>query len=157
MSQDTTLQFFLGANTSNGFVSYFPSCYSKDYTVFILKGTPGSGKSTLLKKLAAQSSEPCERIFCSSDPDSLDGVIFPNRHIVVLDGTAPHVRSANRHKKFLMRRSCTKTPLPKHMSWERCFVCRFCFWTKHFIGMLRHPSYAQLFTSFKKSLFSCSK
>jgi len=91
MSQDSALQFFLGANTSNGFVSYFPNCYSKDYKVFVLKGTPGSGKSTLLKKLCADGPKPCELIFCSSDPDSLDGVIFPVQRVVILDGTAPHV------------------------------------------------------------------
>jgi hypothetical protein len=32
----------------------------------------------------------CERVFCSSDPDSLDGVIFPSLRVSICDGTSPH-------------------------------------------------------------------
>lgn len=32
-----------------------------------------------------------EKLWCSSDPDSLDGVFIPEKHCSVCDGTAPHV------------------------------------------------------------------
>ena len=32
-----------------------------------------------------------EYMHCSSDPNSLDGVVFPELQVAMLDGTAPHV------------------------------------------------------------------
>ena len=34
---------------------------------------------------------PATLYFCSGDPDSLDAVALPERGLLVLDGTAPHV------------------------------------------------------------------
>lgn len=88
--------FFLGANSRHGFYSFYSELIdlkSAD-TVYILKGGPGSGKSSLMKRVAAAAEEKgyeVERIFCSSDPDSLDGIIIPELARAVVDGTAPHV------------------------------------------------------------------
>ncbi len=87
---------FLGANTAKGFVSYFADSYNVDegYRTYIIKGGPGTGKSTMLKTLAAlfsSSGESIELCPCSSDPDSLDAVIFHDKKVVILDGTAPHI------------------------------------------------------------------
>lgn len=60
---------------------------------YILKGGPGTGKSSLMKKIAddmEQNDISCERIYCSSDPESLDAVIFPSLRVSVADGTSPH-------------------------------------------------------------------
>ena len=38
----------------------------------------------------AQNDISCERIYCSSDPESLDAVIFPSLRVSVADGTSPH-------------------------------------------------------------------
>ena len=88
--------FFLGANTPGGFYSLFDELYAprEGWRLWIIKGGPGTGKSTLLKKIAAEAETRglyCERIFCSSDPASLDGVIIPSLKISAADGTAPHV------------------------------------------------------------------
>ncbi len=87
---------FLGSAGAGRFFSLFdcmvPEGEDGWYT-FILKGGPGTGKSTLMKKLAAEAESHdigCERICCSSDPDSLDAVIFPQLKACVADGTAPH-------------------------------------------------------------------
>lgn len=88
--------FFLGANSAQGFASRFDALYDpqSDWRAFILKGGPGSGKSTLMKSVAKsllERGEETELIYCSSDPVSLDAVIFPRVRFCIADGTAPHV------------------------------------------------------------------
>ncbi len=88
--------FFLAANSSNGFFSLFDELYDKDkgWKVYIIKGGPGTGKSGLMKKVAKAAEDMgmyVERIICSSDPDSLDGIIIPQKKLCFADGTAPHV------------------------------------------------------------------
>ncbi len=96
MFQINTLpKTFLAANSAKGFVSYFKECYSADdgWKTYIIKGGPGTGKSSIMKSLAAYFAEKGERVelcHCSSDPDSLDAVIFFDRKAVIMDGTAPH-------------------------------------------------------------------
>lgn len=91
MDAANSAKFFLGANTPSGFVSYFQNCYGNSSKVFILKGSPGSGKSTMLNNIMQKFPLKLERIYCSSDPDSLDGILFTNEKICILDGTSPHV------------------------------------------------------------------
>ena len=88
--------FFLGANAPGGFVSVFGNCYSAEdgWHTYIIKGGPGTGKSTLMKRVAGyfiKQGVRCELCPCSSDPQSLDAVIFPDFKVALLDGTAPHV------------------------------------------------------------------
>lgn len=86
------VDFFLGAlGPSGGFRGYFDSLAAQpDLWLYLIKAGPGCGKSTLMANLARQSAGPVERIHCSSDPDSLDGVIFSSPRAAVLDATAPH-------------------------------------------------------------------
>ena len=89
-------KFFAAANTSNGFSSLFDEIFApeKFRRVYILKGGPGTGKSTLMGNigLIAQSrGYDVEYICCSSDPDSLDGVIITELSVAILDGTSPHI------------------------------------------------------------------
>ena len=87
--------YFLGGNTAMGFYSLyggFPP--HADAFVHILKGGPGTGKSTLLRAIAREADRrgmEVERVLCSGDPDSLDGVYLPARGLAWVDGTAPHV------------------------------------------------------------------
>lgn len=88
--------FFLGANSPGGFQSGFGSSFSVSggWHTYIIKGGPGTGKSTLMKRVAEyflNKGLRCHLCPCSSDPNSLDAVIFPDVKIVLLDGTAPHV------------------------------------------------------------------
>lgn len=89
---DKKIDFFLGAlGPSGGFRGYFDSLAAQpDLWLYLIKAGPGCGKSTLMANLARQSAGPVERIHCSSDPDSLDGVIFSSPRAAVLDATAPH-------------------------------------------------------------------
>ena len=92
-------KFFAAANSYDGFVSYFdkifdPHAFSR---IYILKGGPGTGKSSLMKRILSSLSSrgaTCESILCSSDKDSLDGIICENgdNRIAMIDGTSPHER-----------------------------------------------------------------
>lgn len=95
MKLPTAPCFFLGANTPNGFYSLFDELYEPEdgWHLYIIKGGPGTGKSTLMKHVAAECDKRglyCERIYCSSDPSSLDAVIIPHKKISICDGTPPH-------------------------------------------------------------------
>lgn len=86
--------YFLGASTPRGFFSYFDGLFREVRRVTVLKGGPGCGKSTFLRAIcraAAQRGMEVEQILCSSDPESLDGVILPRLSCAFVDGTAPHV------------------------------------------------------------------
>ncbi len=88
-------KYFLAANSCEGFLSFFGSSYNpKDnWRCYIIKGGPGTGKSSFMKKVAKYAENKNEKYIlcpCSSDPQSLDAVILPNKKTVILDGTAPH-------------------------------------------------------------------
>lgn len=87
---------FPGGNTSKGFFSYYDYVLPQEKAerIFILKGGPGVGKSTFMKKIAeGLCKEGCniEYMHCSSDPSSLDGIVFTEKGIAIIDGTAPHI------------------------------------------------------------------
>lgn len=88
--------YFLGANGPMGFVSLYREFCSPDSGNFlwVIKGGPGCGKSTFMKKIGKAAEDAgldVEYVLCSSDPDSLDGVLIPQWHVGYADGTAPHV------------------------------------------------------------------
>ncbi len=87
---------FLGANTPKGFISFFDELYNPydDTDAYIIKGGPGTGKSTFMKRLGNEADKrglQTERVYCSSDPSSLDALIIPEMKFSICDGTAPHV------------------------------------------------------------------
>lgn len=86
--------YFLGCPTPMGFETHLgDDILSGNFYTYIIKGGPGTGKSTMMKKIAEAISDvdPAELYFCSSDPDSLDAVVFRRLGIILVDGTAPHV------------------------------------------------------------------
>ena len=94
MTQDRHM--FPGNNTSAGFFSYYQYILPQQEAnhIFCLKGGPGVGKSTFMEKIAQciKTHGYCaEYMHCSSDPDSLDGVVFPALRAALIDGTAPHI------------------------------------------------------------------
>jgi len=89
--------YFASANTGNGFVNCFDSIDVEKGMQFILKGAPGCGKNTIMRKVASRyisMGGDIESFYCSSDPESLDGVRLIGSGISIVDGTAPHVIEA---------------------------------------------------------------
>ncbi len=105
------LHFFLGANTPQGFVSRFDQLAdpSDGWREFIIKGGPGTGKSTLMKQAAKafeSESGQIEWIHCSSDAESLDGVIIHDQKIAIADGTPPQENDPFSNKTKKIRQNC---------------------------------------------------
>ena len=90
-----TRHYFLGGNTPKGFCSYYDYLIDSEKAkkVYIIKGGPGTGKSTIMKSAATWAGDngfDVDFLHCSSDPDSLDGIIIDG-DIAMVDGTSPHI------------------------------------------------------------------
>lgn len=87
------MEYFLGCASPEGFRNSFADMLNEDgFYAYILKGGPGTGKSTLMKKFAAAFADENPDVYrCSSDTNSVDAVVLPQRKIIIVDGTAPHV------------------------------------------------------------------
>lgn len=88
--------FFPGGNTSKGFYSFYRYILSQEDAkrIICIKGGPGTGKSSLMKKVGSlflEKGYDVEYHHCSSDNNSLDGVVIKGLNVALLDGTAPHV------------------------------------------------------------------
>lgn len=89
------VDFFLGALSPKGFKGYFGElAAAPGVRMYLIQSGPGCGKSTFMKRLGEAAPWDREEIHCSSDPDSLDGVIFPENGIAFVDATAPHTLNA---------------------------------------------------------------
>lgn len=111
------LEFLLGANTPQGFVSRFDQLAdpADGWREFVIKGGPGTGKSTLMRNIAgalSPYSPHMELIHCSSDVDSLDGVIFHDLKIAIADGTLPHDGRTEAHESIFRAAWNRKAPGP---------------------------------------------
>lgn len=87
---------FLGGNTSKGFYNLFDNLISQEEAnrIVCLKGGPGTGKSSLMKKVGFHfltEGYDVELFHCSSDDQSLDGVLVKGLNVAIVDGTAPHI------------------------------------------------------------------
>lgn len=88
--------FFMSGNTTEGFYSYFDYIIDQREAkrIYCIKGGPGLGKSTFMKNIGVEMEEinhKVEYIHCSSDCNSIDGVVISDKKVALLDGTAPHV------------------------------------------------------------------
>ena len=96
MERSIAPRFCLGANSKAGFCSLYDGFTDPAAGDFLwaIKGCPGCGKSSFMRRIGAAAEQAglrAEYILCSGDPDSLDGVYFPDRRVAYVDGTAPHV------------------------------------------------------------------
>jgi len=88
-------RYFIGSNTSEGFIGYHDRIFKDIKKLYIIKGAPGTGKSNLMRNIANEAenrSLPVKYYYCSSDPSSIDGIVIEKLSIGIIDGTAPHTR-----------------------------------------------------------------
>lgn len=88
-------RYFAAANSGEGFYSFFGEVFDRKQLdkIYLLRGGPGTGKSTLMKKIGKRAEAEglsVHYVPCSSDIDSLDGVIIPEKSTAIFDATAPH-------------------------------------------------------------------
>lgn len=91
--------FYMGANSPNGFKTYYDELKEpragSGWRSFLIKGGAGTGKSSLMRRVIEECTGSkegiVERIHCSSDPSSLDGVILNALKVSICDATFPHV------------------------------------------------------------------
>lgn len=87
-------RYFAAANTGSGFKSFYNEVFKDLNKLYIIKGGPGTGKSKLMRDISNEAQNKnydVEHFYCSSDPNSLDGIIIRDLNIGVIDGTAPHM------------------------------------------------------------------
>lgn len=88
------INYFGSGNTARGFYSLLGSNLQGLERLYILNGGPGIGKSSLMKAIGKEWAEEgynLEYIHCSSNNESIDGVIIPSLKVGIVDGIAPHV------------------------------------------------------------------
>lgn len=88
--------FFVGANSGEGFQNLFSELVDLEdtYDFMVLKGGAGVGKNTFMREIGRTmeaAGTDVEYLWCSGDPDSLDGVVLPELKCAIADGTSPHV------------------------------------------------------------------
>lgn len=91
--------YFVASNSAGGFRSWYGETFDdrRIGRLYAIKGGPGTGKSRFMRDVADAGRARgwrAEMIYCSSDPDSLDGIILTRggqEGIALLDATAPHV------------------------------------------------------------------
>ena len=95
--------YFAASNSKSGFYSYYSGCFDRKEigAVYAIKGGPGTGKSRFMREVANCAKEKgwrVETVYCSSDPESLDGIVLwkEREGIAFLDATAPHVYEPRR-------------------------------------------------------------
>lgn len=95
--------YFAASNSASGFYSHYTACFddARIGHLYAIKGGPGTGKSRFMRDVAEYGvgmGWRCEYVYCSSDPNSLDGVILSRRDraIALLDATAPHLYEPKR-------------------------------------------------------------
>ncbi len=102
MAETGKIRTFIGSNSGKGHESFKNTLYDAGNmnTVILLKGGAGNGKSTLMEKLARaaeMSKDTVERVYCPSDPGSLDAIVCRGKGFAVLDATPPHAFEAELH------------------------------------------------------------
>ncbi|MBE6686966.1 MAG: hypothetical protein E7591_07010 [Ruminococcaceae bacterium] len=86
-------EFFASANSGYGFINMFADAFKDLEHLYIIKGGSGTGKSSFMKRAAKYAQKRGYRVeycLCSSDPDSIDGIIIHGIEVGIIDGTSPH-------------------------------------------------------------------
>ncbi len=84
------LDFFIGSQTPGRYRSYIEDGGGENTQVISLKAPPGCGKSEAMQHVAEQLQGPMEVWHCSCDPDGIDGILFSQKELLLIDSEWPH-------------------------------------------------------------------
>lgn len=89
------VRFFMGTNTPGGFVGFTRDFYNlgDGWRVYLLKGGIGTDKTALLTRVYDRMvgyGPDAHAILCALGPDSLDGLIFEDIRVCILNADSPH-------------------------------------------------------------------
>lgn len=89
------VRFFMGTNTPGGFVSFPGDFYDIDggWRVYLFKGGMGTDKTALLSRVCehmAARGQNAHAIFCALNPGCLDGLVFEDIKVCILNSDSPH-------------------------------------------------------------------
>lgn len=90
----STKHYFACGHTAKGYINLFSSNLEPLNKLFILKGGPGTGKLPFMKKIGSALEglgQKVEYIHSPSDPEALDGVLFPELGVGMVNDTPPHL------------------------------------------------------------------
>ncbi|MDF2905044.1 MAG: hypothetical protein K0R34_365 [Herbinix sp.] len=85
--------YLVYGHTAKGYINLISSNLEPLKKVYILLGGPGTGNLNFMIRIATRLEEleqSVEYLHSPSDPESLDGVLFPGLGIGIVDGAAPH-------------------------------------------------------------------
>ncbi len=88
--------YFAASNSGGGFKNYYGEVFGGAGRIYVVKGGPGTGKSRFMRDVSVFAKSrgwAAEYYYCSSDAESLDGVLLRRggETAAIIDGTAPHV------------------------------------------------------------------
>lgn len=88
--------YFAASNSGGGFKNYYSEVFGGAGRIYVVKGGPGTGKSRFMRDVSVYAKArgwEAEYYYCSSDAESLDGVLLRrgSETAAIIDGTAPHV------------------------------------------------------------------
>ena len=83
-------KYFAASNGAGGFINYYHTVFDVEKLahLYIIKGGPGTGKSSFMRDVANRAEGEGNTVvyfYCSSDPDSLDGILIKDKKIALLD------------------------------------------------------------------------
>ncbi len=92
----TERHIYPGGNTPKGFHSYYGYILGQREAnrIVCIKGGPGVGKSSFIRRIGeafSENGESVDYMHCSSDAESLDGIVLRDRKIAFIDATSPHI------------------------------------------------------------------
>ncbi len=158
-------KLYAGANTCDGFYSLYHNILRQEEAtrLYIIKGGPGVGKSTFMKYISKKIRNKgfdVEHFYCSSDNDSLDGLVIPALKIGIVDGTAPHLSDPKtpgavdkiidlgNHWDESKLRSCKKEIMSTAKEDSRCFQTAYYSLKQAKISLMEWEGYISGATSF---------
>ncbi len=89
--------YLVSGHTAKGYINLFCSNLEPLHKLYILIGGPGTGNLNFMKRIASRLEElevSVEYLHSPSAPEALEGLLFPELGMGIVDGSLPHMLEA---------------------------------------------------------------